>query len=40
MRRMGVEEPPIVCIFNTIQNLQHYTRTVYGDSELSFTGKL
>jgi hypothetical protein len=40
MRRMGVEEPPIVCMFTTIQNLKHHIRTVYGDSELSLTGKL
>jgi hypothetical protein len=40
MRRMGVEEPPIVCMFTTIQNLEHYNRTAYGVSELSFTGKL
>jgi hypothetical protein len=40
MRRMGVEAQPIICMFTTIQNLEHYIRTVYGDSELSFTGKL
>jgi hypothetical protein len=39
MRRMGVEAPPIVCMFTTIQNLQHSIRTVYGDSELTFTGQ-
>ncbi len=31
---MGVEEPPIVCMFTTIQNLHHYIRTVYGDVAL------
>jgi hypothetical protein len=40
MRRMGVEEPPIVCMFTTIQNLLHDFHTVYRDSELSFAGKL
>jgi hypothetical protein len=40
MRHMGVEEPPIVCIFSTIQNLHHSIRTVYGDSELTFSGQL
>jgi hypothetical protein len=40
MRRMGVEEPTIVCIFTTIQNLYHSIRTVYGDSELIFSGQL
>jgi hypothetical protein len=39
MRRMGVEEPPIVCMFTTIQNLHHSIRTVYGDSELTITGQ-
>jgi hypothetical protein len=40
MRQMGVEEPPIVCMFTTIQNLQHRIRTLHGDSELAFSGKL
>jgi hypothetical protein len=40
MRRMGVEEPPIVCMFTTIQNLHHSIRTVYGDFELTFSGQL
>ena len=37
MRRMGVEEPLIVCMFTSIHNLEHHIRTVYGVSELSFT---
>jgi hypothetical protein len=40
MRRMGVEEPLIVCMFRTIQNLQHSIFTVYGDFELTFIGEL
>ena len=40
MQRMGMEQAPIVCMFTTIQNLDHYIRTVYGNSELSFSGKL
>jgi hypothetical protein len=53
MRRMGVEEPPIVCMFTTIQNLPpivcmfttiqnlpHSIRTMYGDSELTFSCQL
>jgi hypothetical protein len=40
MQRIGVEEPPIVCMFTTIQNLHHSIRTVYGDSALTFTGQL
>ena len=40
MQRMGIEQAPIVCMFTTIQRLDHYIRTVYGDSKLSFSGKL
>ena len=40
MQRMGVHQAPIVCMFTTIQNLNHYIRTIYGDSSLSFSGKL
>ena len=35
-----MDQAPIVCMFTTIQNLDHYIRTVYGDSTLSFSGKL
>jgi hypothetical protein len=38
IRRMGSEEPPIVCMFTTIHTIHHSIRTVYDDSELTFTG--
>jgi len=40
MRRVGMPEEPIVCMFTTIQNLKHHIRTAYGDSELYFGGEL
>ena len=40
MQRMGVDRAPIVCMFTTIQKLEHYIRTIYGDSEYNFSGKL
>ena len=30
----------MICMFTTIQNMNHHIRTIYGDSELSFGGKL
>jgi hypothetical protein len=39
MRARGVPAGPIVCMFNTLQEMTHYVRTVYGDSELSFQSK-
>jgi hypothetical protein len=32
VQRVGAPVEPIVCMFTTIQNLQHRIRTVYGDS--------
>jgi hypothetical protein len=40
MQRVKVPPGPIICMFSTIQCLNHYIRTIYGDSELSFTGEL
>jgi hypothetical protein len=40
MQRLGVAEAPIVCMFTTIQNLEHKIRTVFGDSTIGFTGAL
>jgi hypothetical protein len=40
MQRIKVPPGPIICMFSTIQCLNHYIRTIYGDSELSFTGEL
>jgi len=38
MRRLGIPEAPIVSMFQTIQNMQHFVRTSYGDSAASFGG--
>ena len=40
MQRVGAPVEPIICMFTTIQNLQHWIRTVYGDSEINFSGAL
>ena len=40
LRRVGVPTEPVVCMFTTLQNLEHHIRTVYGDSSVSFSGKL
>ena len=40
MQRVGAPVEPIVCMFTTIQNLQHRIRTVCGDSEIGFSGAL
>ncbi len=40
MRRCGVPEGPIICMFTTIQNLEHHIRTLYGDSTVSQGGNL
>ena len=40
MQRVGAPVEPIICMFTTIQNLEHRIRTVYGDSEIGFSGKL
>jgi hypothetical protein len=40
MQRVKVPPGPIICMLFTIQCLNHYIRTIYGDSELSFTGEL
>jgi hypothetical protein len=40
MQRVGTPVEPIVCMFTTIQNLQHRIRTVYGDSTIGFSGRL
>ena len=40
MQRVGAPVEPIVCMFTTIQNLQHRIRTVYGDSDLTFSGAM
>jgi hypothetical protein len=40
MQRVKFLLGPIICMFTTIQSLNHYIRTIYGDSELSFIGEL
>jgi hypothetical protein len=40
MQRVKVPPGPIICMFSTIQCLNYYIRTIYGDSELSFTYEL
>ena len=38
LQRIGAPVEPIVSMFQTIQNLNHYIRTVHGVSDRSFTG--
>ena len=38
MQRVGAPVEPIICMFTTIQNLQHRIRTIFGDSEIGFSG--
>jgi hypothetical protein len=40
LQQMGVPQEPLICMFTTIQNLNHHIRTIYGDSTISFGGKL
>ena len=40
MQRVGAPVEPIICMFTTIQNLQHRIRTVCGDSEIGFSGAM
>jgi hypothetical protein len=35
-QQQGVEEPPVVCMFMTLQKLEHTIWTAYGDSEQSY----
>jgi hypothetical protein len=34
----GVSEPPLVCMFTTLQNVQHRVRTAFGDSIQTYGG--
>jgi hypothetical protein len=40
MQRVKVPPGPNICMFSTIQCLNHSIRTIYGDSELSCSGEL
>ena len=31
---------PLICMFTTLQNLEHTVCMVYGDSDISFSSKL
>lgn len=31
-KRIGIPDPPVHCMFRTIQNMRHHIRTAYGDS--------
>ena len=33
LQRLGIPLPPIMCIFKTIQSMDHYVRTAFSDSE-------
>jgi len=35
MYRCGVPKPALICMFSTIQRLQHHIRTLFGDSQIS-----
>jgi hypothetical protein len=39
LQRVGVPKPAVVCMFLTIQKLEHYIRTIFGDSETYFGGE-
>lgn len=39
MRARGAPAGPIICMFNTLQEMTHYVRTVFGDSEINFQSK-
>ena len=40
MQRNRISEPAIVCMFTTIQQLEHTIRTAYGDSAHKYKGRL
>ena len=40
LQRVGAPKEPIICMFTTLQKLRHHIRTIYGDSEISFSGEL
>jgi hypothetical protein len=39
-QRQGIAESEVVCMFSTLQNLEHTIRTAYGDSEETYGGHL
>ncbi len=40
LQRQGISESEVVCMFSTLQNLEHTIRTAYGDSEETYGGDL
>ncbi len=36
LRRIGIPSPPLLSMLKTIQNMTHYIRTAYGDSNTSY----
>jgi hypothetical protein len=38
MQRQGVPQCAVLCLFETLQNLEHYIRTAYGDSSSFYGG--
>jgi hypothetical protein len=40
LQRQGIAESEVVCIFSTLQNLEHTIRTAYRDSEETYGGNL
>lgn len=39
VQSMGIPEEPLFSLFATLQEVQYYTQTVYGDSSATFGGK-
>ena len=39
IQRMGMPKPPIVAIFRTIEQAEHFIRTTFGDSTLSINSR-
>jgi hypothetical protein len=40
LQRQGISESEVVCVFSTLQNLEHTIRTAYGDSEDTYGGDM
>jgi hypothetical protein len=40
LQGIGLQESEIVCMFSTLQNLEHTIRTAYGDSSKNYGGNL
>ena len=40
LQRVGFPPEPLICVFTTIRHLEHRIRTVHGDSDIGFCGKL